>query len=803
MLLAAALPTCLANESAIVLTSSEPAKRWEHALVSGNGIQGIMVHGDPLDETIVLNHEKCWVPAQPVKPDVPNMVDAVKRAREHGKRGEFSAAGSILWNEFGEGNAAIFPKEALIRNGPRLGLNYVHPAGRIRIAIPKAGEIRNYRRSLCLDNGEITVSWEDDRGRWERSAFVSRPHNVVVNRLRRPDSGKLSCTLRLAARPGWEPKDIATPEVTHDSKEMYLHTHYKHLHGLKQPDGYHTLSLVFVSGGEVRSHSDSLTVEGADELVVLTRTEYLPVAAEASRKVLRGSLAQIPKSYDQLLADHEKVHGELFSRARLDLGAPHSQQRTTEQILADAAKNGPNPEFLELLYAVGRYCLISSSGELPPTLMGIWGDTWEPMWWGHYTNDSNLNLAISYGSVGNLPEAMESYFGWIETLYPDWERNAQQLYGCPGYMGAIAHGWRHGLAIAAWHEWTGAAGWLAFYFYDHYQFTGDEEFLRSRVVPLLENIVKFYECFVNGMEQEDGKFLVFPSISPENKPPGFSGNTPNATSEIAIIRMTFTALIDSYKELGINENRIPELEAFLAKLPDYRINEDGAIAEWSYPGMQDNYNHRHNSHLFAVYPGIDINPATPKLYDAAKVAIAKRIASGQGDNSAHGYMHLGFFGSRLQDPDIVWNMLNDYARQKFLYPSFISSHNPNGRIYNLDSILSLPGILTEMCLYSRPGELVLLPGLPVEKLPQGELHGVLARKAIQVHRLAWDIPNRQVVLELTSKRDQTVGIRSRLGVHSITGGNVSGSASIGHQVQLPASERVALTIQLSEKLPVE
>lgn len=82
---------------------------------------------------------------------------------------------------------------------------------------------------------------------------------------------------------------------------------------------------------------------------------------------------------------------------------------------------------------------------------------------------------------------MESYFSWIESLYPSWQRNAEQLYGARGYMGAIAHGWRHGAAIAGWHEWTGAAGWLSAYFIEHYQVTGDETFLRDRVVPLLEN----------------------------------------------------------------------------------------------------------------------------------------------------------------------------------------------------------------------------------------------------------------------------------------------------------------------------
>lgn len=787
----------------IILTSDEPAKRWEDALISGNGIQGVMVHGSPLDETVVLNHEKCWVPAQPVKPDVPNMVQAVERAREHAKKGEFGPAGSILWNEFGKGNAEMFPAEALIRNGPRLGLNYVHPAGRLQISMPKQGDISNYRRTLELDTGEINVHWTDKRGDWTRSTFVSRPQNAIVTRLLPPDDAKLSCSLALTQRPGWDANDIADPKFEHlvDREsaigEMYLSTHYKHLHGLTEPDGYQVLMRVYVSGGSLNANDKTIVIEKADEVLVVGRINYLPVAANDGRDQLRDELNGMPRGYDQLLASHAKVHGELFRRVRFDLGGGHANGKTIEQILAEADANGPTPEFLELIYAVGRYCLISSSGELPPTLMGIWGDTWKPMWWGHYTNDSNLNLAVSGGSVGNLPEAMESYFGWIETLYPDWERNANQLYGVDGYMGAIAHGWRHGSAIAAWHEWTGASGWLGAYFWQHYLLTGDREFLAERVVPLLENIVTFYEGFLAGMEQEDGQFFIFPSISPENKPKGFSGNAPNATSEIAIIRATFTSLIQAYKELGIKQERIPELEAFLAKVPNYRINDDGAIAEWSFPGIPENYNHRHNSHLHAVYPGIDINPATPRLYEAAKVAIRKRIGAGQGNKSAHGFMELGFYGSRLQSPSIVWNMLDDYARSKFLYRSFISSHNPDHRIYNLDSILALPAILTEMCLYSRPGELNLLPGIPPDKLPQGEIAGILARKAILVDELKWDLPARRIDLVATSQFDQRVVISSRLHIESVSGPGVTRDDRGAWRVQLPAGEtsRFEITVE--------
>lgn len=42
--------------------SDRPAKIWEESLVSGNGIMGAMVMGDPYQESIVLNHALLYLP---------------------------------------------------------------------------------------------------------------------------------------------------------------------------------------------------------------------------------------------------------------------------------------------------------------------------------------------------------------------------------------------------------------------------------------------------------------------------------------------------------------------------------------------------------------------------------------------------------------------------------------------------------------------------------------------------------------------------------------------------------------------
>ncbi|MGJ8698223.1 MAG: glycosyl hydrolase family 95 catalytic domain-containing protein [Verrucomicrobiaceae bacterium] len=746
------------SSHAVTITSKVPGNNWEQAMVSGNGNQGIMVPGKPQKETLVINHTKLWVPAQSVTPDVPDLSPHIPRARKLAMEGDLKGAAGIYYHKFGEGNAANFPKEDLRRDGPRFDLNYVHPAAYLKIDDGGKGTPRDYSRTCNFDTGEVTTTWIDDSGTHRRQIFCDRVNDLTVIRLTRPDGKFIYGSIQLAERPGSNPKDISPPVIKHTSKTATLSAKYLHRWGRDHHDGYRTHLRIF-SDGKMTPSGGKIISQGAKEILILLRTDYLD---NVDQPEPLPTFIDVTHDYDSLLAAHAKIHREMFRRVTLDLGGQLGAGRSTEEIIAEAEQNGPTPAYLELIHASGRYCLISSSGDLPPTLMGIWGDSWKPMWWGHYTLDSNLQLAVSNGNVGNLPEAMDSFFTWIESLYPSWERNAKHLHASRGYMGAIAHGWRHGIAIAGWQEWTGCAPWMATFFWQHYLFTGDQKFLAERALPLLENVALFYQDFLKDMEQPDGKFLVFPSVSPENTPANFSKTAPNSSSELALIRETFNALITAYETLGIKQDRIPALQAFLAKVPDYRINDDGALAEWSHPGIQDNYNHRHNSHLIALYPGVSITPDTPDLYQAAKTAIAMRLKAGQGNKSAHGYMELGFAGARLQSPQIVWDMLDDYAREKFINTAFISSHNPNHRIYNLDSILALPAIFTEMCLYSFNGELNLLPGIPEDQLPKGSIKGILARTGIVIDELSWDLPAKKITLTLTSKTDQSVKLTSRL-----------------------------------------
>ena len=72
---------------------------------------------------------------------------------------------------------------------------------------------------------------------------------------------------------------------------------------------------------------------------------------------------------------------------------------------------------------------------------------------------------------------------------------------------------------------------------------------------------------------------------------------------------------------------MPSRKAMLEKLPPYRINPDGSLAEWADPFYEDENEHRHQSHLYGVFPGHEIREGSP-LFGAYRLAEDKRWDEG-------------------------------------------------------------------------------------------------------------------------------------------------------------------------------
>ena len=710
-----------------ILWSEYPATSWEHAFVTGNGKLGTMVLGHPTEERIICVHEELFIRDwNRHKVTVPVTSHLLPEVRKQMNAGQSDKASRIVTDEADRQLKAM----GASNRWPLIP----HPAFdlRIRTTEQDPDTTRYYRRQLNLETGEALVKWASKNGEMEERVFSSRKHNVNVIRLRSKHVKKLNTQLSLEETPGREGMhfdhnlDSAFLAIESNAIPGWLMYHAAYT---KDPGGYDGLARVTTKGGKMKSDGKYLKIENADEILIVMRITPLENGAESEMESVKKELSRLPEQYDALLAPHSYEHGEMFRRMQLDLGCAKAWEETpTEKMLSMADRQGITPLFLEQVHAMGRYLLISSSGKYPPPLQGIWGGSWKPAWIGGFVWDSNINLAISAASMSNLPECAETYYNYVKNLLPGWRLNAKNYLGCRGFIVAHYNDPENGYLTHfggsfPWMFWAGGAGWNIRPIYEFAMMTGDDRFLEQNVLPLYREIGEFYEDFL--VMGKDNLYHICPSISPENAPPGTdTWLSRDATMDISIAREVFSLLCRMERKFNPDSENIRKWESFLNQLPFYRINEDGALAEWIDKTYPDVYNHRHNSHLYPLFPGRELRKCIKGGTDwskAAGIALDKRFAFDT--SSAHGLIHLALQAVQLGNADRAEENLDRFSRRGYLYDGLVTSHEPNHGIYNLDAVLSFPRLIMEMLVFTDSGRIELLPAWPHD-YPDGTIKGM-------------------------------------------------------------------------------
>ncbi len=776
---------------------------WENGLMTGNGKMGIIVFGDPLKDTVVYcdrgfnKAANINTPERTFNDVSDEMLQAIKDAcvNEDWKLANDLANEAHGWQNGGDGNR--------------------HPGYKMTISIPKQGEVTDYSRICDYTTGEVKVKWQDDRGEWLRSTFVSRADNVVVQQLTAPTKGKLTCSIDL----GIDSEMMMFGGMSFEQHNTTNILNFRAKYGANTGDaGYEGVTCVEVKGGSVLLEGNTLKIKDADEALLLTETEKYRAesTAEFDKKTIQTRLSQLDADYTYLLGRHAAIHTEIYNRVWVDYNAtPEERLMTNEELLAlQKTQNEPVAALYERIFDAGRFhFLCSGYDKAVSDLGGVWAGDTNAGWGGFYHLDANLNLQVSGGVIGDMPEVMEGYFHLNEEWADDFRVNAEKLLGCRGLLaGGNTPGAQSGLISSLNYDYpyqyvTGEEAWLLYPFWEHYLVTGDKEFLENRLYPLLREMGDFYEDFLTETE-EDGTYIFAGSISPENKPGNVNYSlTNNSTFDIASARFALETLIEVCgileKEQGTNGG-VVRWRAMLEKFPEYRINDEGALAEWAWEGLEDNYGHRHASHLVGVWPYREITPeADETLYNAAQVALDMRTSSFKA-NIGHGVLHNALIAATLKDAETVDERLHQIVTNDFYYNGLMTSHNGNHEIQCTDTAHAVPGIMMEMLISSDEATLEFLPALP-EGLSKGSISGVRGRNQTTIETLSWDLANRKVVAKIKSNIDQTLTVIERQGILDIQTTALVKSSPLGNiarEITLKAGESVTVTIILAEP-PVE
>lgn len=807
--------------------SIAPGNLVREALISGNGTMNIELMGDPYSEQILFRHESLLMPwKRPL--EAPKVADIFAQVRQMVLDGKTKEAAALVVQRM---------NESPIRQDTEPHLTI--PAFLMNLDLPAAKSVRNYLRTVNFENSEIRVFWTDEKGEWVRHTFASRPDNVIVQWLTAPNGNTINVRISLHKSSGWTmvsgmdwgarqgigttdpdmkafvqlasvqeklaPKGIEACDVRQDSNEQRLI--YKcRLDPSVDNSGYAGYTRVVRNGGSARMEGNILSIENASSVMLLTRIDYFPEYSEANVDTLRKEVDELTPDYTALLERHQKVQSEILNRVTVDFGGASQYGMSSEELLSDQqSRPDYSPALLEKIFEMGRHWFILTSGKYPSISPGI---------------NSTINLQTAGAIQGDLHEGMQAYFRWMEEIAQDCRNNASNIFGFRGTSYplfpdkgiGVKFYYNSNSEIGIWPYWISAGGWLLRHFWDYYLITGDEEFLRNRMIPAYKELALFYEYFLT-VTDKNGNYIFAPSISPENIPRNKVQSGPvliNATMDISVCREVLNNLIQASEILDIESDSVPKWKAMLAKIPPYLIEPDGTLKEWAWPDLNEYYSHRHVSHLYGAWPGDEIDPdRTPELARAAKIANRKRTfdtmsTAVAGETlAAYGRCHRALIGARLKDNIVVDIQLRQLIEQGYVSTALRCSREPYG-IPIPDAQGGIPAITMEMLVYSRPGIIEVLPALP-SSLKKGSISGMLTRTFTRINNLTWDMEERTVDITLTSFKKQDIWLIARHGIGDISAPSETlGSFSSGNAdcvLHLPENEPVKIHLELGNQNP--
>lgn len=728
------------NIPPLKLWYNKPATAFEESLPIGNGKLGALIYGGANNDSIYLNDITLWTGKPVNREEGGDAYKWIPKIREALFKEDYKAADSLQLHVQGHNS------------------EYYQPLAIINIKDANKGQFSNYKRELSLDNAMAALSYTREGIKYQREYFASHPDKMIAIRLTASQKKAINCDISLTS--------LIPHQVKASNKQLTITGHAMG----KPENSTHFCSILSIKNqdGTITADDSTLHLQGVSEAVIylVNETSYngfdkhpVKEGAPYIEKVNDNAWHLVNYTYPELKQRHITDYQNIFNRAKFALkGAKFDNKRTTDQQLFDYTEKEEQNPYLEMLYfQYGRYLLISCSRTpgIPANLQGLWAPARKSPWRGNYT--ININLEENYwpAEVTNMSELVMPVDGLVKAMSVTGKYTAKHYYG-------IENGWCGGHNTDAWamtnpvgtqkespkwSNWNMGGAWLVQTLWDHYDYTRDKEYLRHTAYPLMKGAADFMLDWMIENPKKPGELITAPCTSPEAEyitDKGYQGcSFYGGTADLAILRELFKNTLKGAQILDIDQAYQAKLQDAINRLHPYQIGKRGNLQEWYYDWEDQDWHHRHQSHLLGLHPFYQISlDKTPDL--AAAAAKTLEIKGDFSTGWSTGW-RISLW-ARLHRADKSYSMIRkllnyvhpgNYNNPKNrpsggTYPNLFDAHPP----FQIDGNFGGTAGICEMLMQCDGETMHLLPALPKE-WPAGEIKGIKARGNYEIN-LVWN-----------------------------------------------------------------
>ena len=687
---------------------AQPAKVWMESLPIGNGRLGAMTYGGIEEEKLALNESTMWSGQYNENQNKPFGREKMNQLRKLFFEGKLSEGNRIAGDNL-HGNQTSFGTHLPIGD---LKMQFIYPEGKVT----------GYRRSLSLDEAVSSVSFNSGGVNYKREYFATNPDNVLVLRLTADKQKSITMNMGLDLM---RQADLSVE----DNQLVFTGKVDFPLHG---PGGvcFEGRIAVLADNGEVKMDQSGVGIKEADAvtLIVDVRTDYK--SPDYKTLCADGVKKAAAKSYDELKQAHIKDYNTLYNRVSIHFGQDANRALPTD-VRWKQVKEGKTDTGLDaLFFQYGRYLTIASSREnspLPIALQGFFNDNkaCNMGWTNDYHLDINTEQNYWAANVGNLAECNAPLFTYIKDLAHHGAKTAEVVYGCKGWTAhttANVWGYTPASSTIIWGLFPMAGSWIASHLWTQYEFTQDKQYLAETAYPLLKGNAQFILDFL-AKDPKSGYLMTGPSISPENWFRTAGGEEMVASMMPACDReLAYEILsncVQASEILNTDREFADSLRTAIAQLPPIQLRANGAIREWFEDFEEAHPNHRHTSHLLALYPFSQITlEKTPELAEAARKTIENRLSAENWEDTEWSRANMICMYARLKDAQEAYKSVQllqgKLSRENLMTVSPGGIAGAEGDIYSFDGNPAGTAGMAEMLVQNHEGYVEFLPCLPVE-----------------------------------------------------------------------------------------